>query len=56
MAGRASQILSRIGSEMKENPPEILARTRRKKGKRQAEKQRVAILLDKARRAGASIG
>lgn len=46
---RHSHILSRIGHELKENPPSILSKTRRKKGKKAAEKQRVAILLSKAR-------
>lgn len=40
------------GRELKENPPAILAKTRRKKGKVAAESQRRAILLSKARRAG----
>lgn len=38
------------GHEMKKEPPKILAKTKRKKGKAAAEKQRVAIMLDKARR------
>ena len=38
------------GHEMKENPPSILAKTRAKFGAKRAEKQRVAILLNKARR------
>jgi len=52
---RTAHILSSIGSEIKNNPPSILAKTRRKKGKGAAEKQRVAILLSKARRRGANI-
>lgn len=39
------------GHEMKENPPKILAKTAVKKGKKAAEKQRVAIMMSKARRA-----
>lgn len=49
---RSSQILTGIGKELKRNPPAILAKTRRKKGEAAAEKQRVAILLNKARGRG----
>lgn len=42
-------------SEIKKNPPAILAKTRAKKGAAQAEKQRVAIGLSKARAAGANV-
>lgn len=52
---RSASILHDIGSELKDNPPDIIAKTRRKKGKRRANKQRVAILLSKARSAGADI-
>lgn len=54
MAGqtRTAHILSRIGDELKENPPSILVETRRKKGKKAAGRQRTAILLSKAREAG----
>jgi len=51
----SSSILEHIGHEMKVNPPRILAKTRKKKGAAQAENQRVAILLSKARKAGAHI-
>ena len=34
--------------EVHDNPPKILAKTARKKGKAQAEKQRVAIALSKS--------
>ena len=44
--------LRRAGRELKANPPAVLARTRRKKGKKAAERQRRAILLSKARRWG----
>lgn len=44
------------GREMKANPPKILARTTRKFGKEDAKKQRVAIMLSKARRAGGKNG
>lgn len=43
------ETLERIGHELKTNPPKILEKTRRKKGKKAAEKQRIAILLSKAR-------
>lgn len=43
--------LQAAGHEIKNNPPRILAKTRRKKGAKQAEKQRKAILLSKARAA-----
>lgn len=48
-------ILQSVGRELKENPPAVLTKTRRKSGKGRAEKQRVAILLSKARRRGARI-
>lgn len=47
--------LESIGHEMKVNPPAILAATRRKFGAERAEAQRKAILLSKARKAGANI-
>ena len=47
--------LEAAGREIKENPPKILAHTKKKFGKERAEKQRKAILLSKARRAGANI-
>ena len=49
------KILRAAGHEMKVSPPKILKQTRRKSGAAQAEKQRVAILLSKARAAGADI-
>lgn len=48
-------ITEAVGHELKTNPPKILARTRSKYGKARAEKQRVAILLSKSRKAGARI-
>lgn len=48
-------IVESIGHELKENPPAILAKTRRKKGPAQAERQRKAILLSKARKEGANV-
>ena len=52
---RKSAILEDVGHEIKENPPKILAQTAQKFGPARAAKQRVAILLNKARRSGASI-
>ena len=49
---RENSILKKIAREMKKNPPAVLAKTEKKKGKKAAEKQRVAILLSKARKAG----
>lgn len=42
--------IQRAGHELKENPPRILKRTARKYGKKRANKQRIAIMLNKARR------
>ena len=42
--------LETAGSEMKANPPSILAKTRRKFGAERAESQRKAIMLSKVRR------
>ncbi len=47
--------LEGIGHELKANPPQILAHTRRKFGPTRAKAQRKAILLSKARRAGLHI-
>lgn len=52
---KAQAILSRVGKEIKKNPPAILAKTAAKSGAKQAGKQKVAILLSKARKAGAKI-
>jgi len=41
--------LSKAFSEMKANPPAILAQTKKKKGADAANKQRVAIAMSKAR-------
>lgn len=41
--------------EVKQNPPRALARTAKKYGPARAEKQRVAIGLNKARQAGARV-
>ena len=55
MANSTSDALESIGHELKTNPPAILNSTRRKFGAAQANKQRVAIMLSKARRAGVKI-
>ncbi len=55
MATKSQGILEDVGSEIKQNPPKILAKTANKFGPARAEKQRVAILLSKARKAGASV-
>lgn len=47
--------LQKIGHELKKNPPRILAKTAKKSGKAQAEKQRAAILLSKGRKAGVRV-
>lgn len=52
---RAAHILTGIGHELKINPPSILAKTRHKKGKKAANKQRIAILFSKARARGANV-
>lgn len=46
--GKERGKMRRIGHELKVNPPRVLARTRARKGKAAAEKQRVAILMSKA--------
>lgn len=43
--------LEAAGSEMKENPPSVLAKTRKKFGAERALAQERAILFSKARRA-----
>ncbi len=52
---KSEKILKKVGHELKVNPPRVLAKTKAKKGEKQAQKQRVAILLSKARKAGAKI-
>ena len=54
MAG-VKVMLQHMGREMKAHPPKMLAQTARKFGVARAAKQRRAILLSKARRAGARI-
>ena len=52
---KGAAIIASVGHELKHNPPKILAKTRRKKGKAAANRQRTAILLSKARRRGADV-
>ena len=40
--------VKQAAKEIKKNPPKILAKTAAKKGKKVAEKQRVAIMLSKS--------
>lgn len=40
------------GHEIKQNPPKILAHTAKKFGKADAKRQRVAIMMSKARKSG----
>lgn len=47
--------IEEAGHEMKMSPPKILAKTRKKSGALAANKQRIAIMLSKARAAGAKI-
>ena len=48
-------ILHRVGVEIRDSPPKILSHTRNKFGAKRAESQRKAILLNKARKAGARV-
>ncbi len=48
-------ILEDVGGELKNNPPRVLAKTARKSGAKRANKQRIAILLSKARKRGAKV-
>jgi len=52
---RTARILENVGKELKNNPPSILEKTRRRRGAKAAERQRVAILLSKARKRGARV-
>lgn len=52
---KTQKILKNVGHELKQNPPGILAHTKKKFGKIKMEKQRKAILLSKARKRGARI-
>lgn len=42
--------ISRAEKELKKNPPEILEHTAKKFGRKKARKQKIAIMLNKARK------
>lgn len=52
---KTKKLIKAAGRELKSNPPKVLKSTMRKKGPEAANKQRVAIMLSKARSAGADI-
>lgn len=52
---KGRSVLKQMFGELKRNPPAVLAKTRKKKGPAQANRQRVAIGLSKAREAGVRI-
>jgi hypothetical protein len=52
---KSRKVVQSVGHELKENPPRQLAKTAKKYGKKRAEKQRVAILLNKSRKRGAKV-
>ena len=52
---KSRAIIGKMGREVKQNPPKIVKHTAAKFGAARAAKQRTAIVLDKARRAGAKI-
>lgn len=52
---KSRRILDRTFHEVMHFPPQAVQKTARKKGKKAAQKQKVAIALDKARRQGARI-
>ncbi len=55
MANNTSQILQDVGDELKANPPSAVQKTTQTKGPAQARKQKIAIMLNKARKRGAKI-
>jgi hypothetical protein len=52
---KTQEMLQQVGHEMKNNPPSILAKTAKKKGAKASDKQRVASLLSKVRKAGGKV-
>lgn len=52
---KTARVLKSVGRELKKNEPAAVKRTRAKKGKAAAERQRKAILLSKARKRGARV-
>lgn len=55
MSPSSRKLIADAGKEMSDNPPSQLAKTAAKFGPDRAKKQRVAILLSKAKRGGAKI-
>jgi hypothetical protein len=53
--GKTRQLVEAAGKEIKNNPPRVLKKTARKSGAKQAQRQKIAIMLSKARAAGANI-
>jgi len=53
--GKTKRLIQAAGKELKSNPPKVLKSTMHKKGSEAANKQRIAIMLSKARAAGADI-
>lgn len=52
---KTQRLIKAAGHEIKEKEPAIVGHTREKFGAKRAEAQKTAIMLDKARRAGADI-
>lgn len=52
---KSRRITEKAFHEVKKDEPSVVAKTRRKKGAAAAEKQKIAIALSKARKAGAKI-
>lgn len=52
---KSAKLIQAAGKEIKNNPPSILAKTAKKSGSAQAKRQKVAIMLSKARANGADI-
>lgn len=50
-----SKLLQRAFHEVKHNEPRIVGKTRKKKGSKAAQRQKIAIALSKAREAGANV-
>lgn len=50
-----SKLLQKAFHEVKHNEPGVVAKTRKKKGPKAAQKQKIAIAMSKARQAGADV-
>ncbi len=55
MGIKTQERIDMAGHEIKENPPKILAHTKKKFGMSKMKKQKTAIMLAKARKEGADI-